>query len=147
MSKSLLTPFPHFQKMCFSFTHYVAGMMKWRKEGKDGKRRKREENKSNFQKAHYFSFCLNGSKINSFLIQVWRNLQRPIRPRPMATRGFLAVNRIFIYMTLWIHKKMSIKLSVMLHASRASILNNVLLYSRKMYEDIYRTQGTPPLLQ
>lgn len=38
---------------------------------------------------------------------------------------------------------MNIKLSVMLHAPRASILNNILLYSRKMYEDIYSTHRTP----
>lgn len=37
---------------------------------------------------------------------------------------------------------MSIKISVMLHAPRASILNNA-LYSRKMCEDIYSTHGTP----
>lgn len=77
---------------------------------------------------------------------MWRNLQRLIGPHPIATQGFLVSNRIFIYMTLWIHKKMSIKLSVMLYASRASILNNALLYSRKMYEDIYYTQRTPPPL-
>lgn len=47
-------------------------------------------------------------------------------------------------MTLWTHKKMSIKLSVMLYASRISILNNVLLYSRKMNLDICCTPQDSP---
>ena len=46
-------------------------------------------------------------------------------------------------MTLWTHKKVSIKLSVTLHASKMSILNNVLLDLRKMDEDIAAPLGLP----